>query len=440
MPSRHSKSGFKGGLFRQFILTQLIITILIAVMVLFWAGHIRRSEDRAQLQTTAESIAELTNQMNLPSSSLMARSLSTTTGFEVVFVAGDQIRAASPLSPSRQAAARLASRKTKTLTLSGDSEAVAFPLQEAGVTLVALQDHRPLFSYATGGVIWPLGGGLLVAIASAFIISRSIVWPLRRLAHHLQGQNSSTPLQLPSNLTTRTDEIGFLSTALQEERLELLSEQEVRRKSEHMALLGHLATGLAHEIKNPAAAILMHARTTKSEAGSLIMDEADHIVSLVNQWLFVAKPEPPVKKQYDLAILLRDLQEKLTPVLEFHRIQLVLRSPDSLPLLCDSLRLKQVFRNLIDNSIQAMPGGGIITIQLERIQDEIRFKIEDEGSGFSDNALSHFGETFYSEREGGMGLGLSLVTGVIQAHGGRVAASNSPNGSAQITGSLPAKI
>lgn len=84
-----------------------------------------------------------------------------------------------------------------------------------------------------------------------------------------------------------------------------------------------------------------------------------------------------------------------------------------------------------------MPGGGTVTLELTRCGAEgIRFTVSDEGTGFSRNALRHFGETFYSEREGGMGLGLALARGVIEAHGGSLSASNHPDGGALITGTL----
>ena len=84
-----------------------------------------------------------------------------------------------------------------------------------------------------------------------------------------------------------------------------------------------------------------------------------------------------------------------------------------------------------------MPCGGTITLELKKLDDDrAEFTLTDEGAGFSQMALEHFGETFYSEREGGMGLGLALATGVIKAHGGTLSADNQSRGGARITGTL----
>ncbi|HSP41966.1 MAG TPA: HAMP domain-containing sensor histidine kinase, partial [Luteolibacter sp.] len=98
----------------------------------------------------------------------------------------------------------------------------------------------------------------------------------------------------------------------------------------------------------------------------------------------------------------------------------------------DRHRLGQVFGNLLRNAIQAMPAGGEITALVSEIGDAVEVIIEDHGKGFSPAALERLGEPFFSEKEGGMGLGIAVAREICEAHGGRLAAENMPHGGARV--------
>ena len=109
---------------------------------------------------------------------------------------------------------------------------------------------------------------------------------------------------------------------------------------------------------------------------------------------------------------------------------------DGLLIQGDHRRLAQVFSNLIVNAIQAMPRGGSLSVRADKEASEVRITFTDTGSGFSPAALDHFAEFFYSEKEGGMGIGLSVAHEIIKAHGGRLSAGNLSSG-ACVTVVLP---
>jgi len=94
----------------------------------------------------------------------------------------------------------------------------------------------------------------------------------------------------------------------------------------------------------------------------------------------------------------------------------------------DARRLCQVFHNIILNAIQAMPGGGTLTITAR----DRAITFADTGPGFSASALSRWAEMLYSEKEGGMGIGLSVAREIIRAHGGRLSVANQPRGGAVV--------
>jgi len=432
----------RGGLFRRFILPQVVIAIAAGTLGLLWAAAQQRNQDHERMANVAAANAVFLENLKLPRSRQMAENLSVVTSSKVGFFMPDQgLVEGRGWSEDERAAALLAHDNPSQIAVSRGFNALVRPIADGRGSIVVIEPVGPLITFSKDSSVIPLLGMTLLAVAAAFLIARSVVRPLQKLATNIFSAPSEKEMILPDHLTRRHDEIGILARTLVEERNALLDEQERRRSSEKMALLGHLATSLAHEIKNPAAAIIMHAKAledhAKNPAGKLIREEGEHIISLVNQWLFVAKPQPPRNSESDLTKLLRTLKGKLHPLLKFHRCTLDLQLPESLSISCDSQRIEQVSRNLIDNAIKAMPCGGTITLELKKLDDDrAEFTLTDEGAGFSQMALEHFGETFYSEREGGMGLGLALATGVIKAHGGTLSADNQSRGGARITGTL----
>lgn len=435
--------GGRGGLFRRFIVPQILIIAAGSVLGIYWASVNQRGEEREQLAKVAVSNAELVENQNLPHSARLASHLSTITGYKIGLINDDGIiLSQTRWSEAESAAAKLATQHLEQAVLTQGIESAAAPLSPKGRYLVAIQASKPLLTITKGDNLLPLAFAIALAVASAFLIARLVVRPLQQLAASSSFSSLENEAELPRHLTERRDEIGTLSKALVQGHNALIKEQARRRSSEKMALLGSLTTSLAHEIKNPAAAIIMHAKSLEEQGGesqgTLIRGEGEHIVSLVNQWLFVAKPEAPQTSPTDLVDLLRRLQSKLEALLDFHQCQLVLSSPEQLVTECDSMRIEQVFRNLIDNAVRAMPRGGTVTIDLQASSAQtIAFSVQDQGGGFSETAIANFGQTFYSEREGGMGIGLALVRSVIEAHGGSVEVRNDSEGGAIVSGTLP---
>jgi signal transduction histidine kinase len=200
-------------------------------------------------------------------------------------------------------------------------------------------------------------------------------------------------------------------------------------KAQRFALLGALATSLAHEIRNPIAAIRLHGQLleqTQPASAGLIVHEAAKIEDMVNQWLFLTRPEPPRKTEIALADLLDQTVRLLEPVVEHADVHIKVTALSHRRVQADTHRLGQVFHNIILNAIQAMPDGGSLSITVT--EKEITFA--DTGLGFSPGALRRGGKMLYSEKEGGMGLGLSVAREIVRAHGGRLMLGNEPKGGA----------
>ena len=200
-----------------------------------------------------------------------------------------------------------------------------------------------------------------------------------------------------------------------------------------LAVLGKMAASLAHEIHNPVAAIRLHAQLGEPAALPLIRAEADRIESLVNQWQFLAKPTPPATSPVDLHDVVATVATALAAQAEHARVTIATNVPVGSLVRADRRRLEQALRNIAWNAIQAMPGGGKLTFEYR----DGRLGVLDTGRGFSPTALARGTELFFSEREGGMGIGLSVAHEIIRAHGGALTLENSPTGGASVWLKLP---
>ncbi len=209
----------------------------------------------------------------------------------------------------------------------------------------------------------------------------------------------------------------------------LAAETARRAESERLAMLGQMATGLAHEIRNPVAAIRLHAQLAgRGGSPELIVAEAEKIEGLVKQWMFLARPEPPARSRQEIGPVVGQALAVEAPAMRHAAVTVEVAIPDGLEALVDASRFGQALGNLLRNATQAMPDGGRIRVRARREGGGVSLVVEDDGPGFSPAALSRFGEAFFSEKEGGMGIGIGVAKGIIEAHGGRIAAANAGGG------------
>ena len=421
--------------------------LLSSLALAVWMNTWRQRESLAAFQHLAETNAAFVSHLRLPRSPELAQRLATILGTGVGFhFSGDKggnWPAGLDSTIDRMAAkSRPASRRT-----SGFEIATA-PLSEPGTHLVLLR-HAPAFgSGFPESVLIPSLALAAVCGALAFALARGIVRPLEALTDWLPNLAPESKTQpVPPAILSRQDEIGSLALALEQTGQRVRTELELRRQSERLATLGRIATSLAHEIKNPAAAIALHADLLSQaappesrESVGLIREEVDRITDLVNQWLFVAKSQPARTQPHDLRDLLTNLSRRLRPTFEHCRATFRLHDGPPAVVKADAPRIEQALRNLLINAAQAMPCGGSIDARIELSPSHVELRIDDEGSGFSEEALRRFGEPFFSEREGGMGIGLTLAREVILAHGGSLRPENRAPSGARLISRLPCAI
>jgi signal transduction histidine kinase len=399
-------------------------------------------ELRADLTAVASAHASFLKSTAFPVSSNLARDFSRLLNADVYFRSGDQLLP-DPPAPEREGLLALSAGDPPS-RIGADLDALAVPV--SGYDLVIGRRVEPAarmlahpWSLVPLSLIW------LLAICIAALLARGVVVPLRALATRLPSLASDLESEASVPGVNRTDEIGLLARAFQLTRAELRAERDRRLKAERLALLGRMGTGLAHEIQNPVAAIRMHAQVLERSAGDAaavslhnILDSAARIDSLVRQWLYLARPAPPERGTVPVRALIDRAVDDLQPVLRHGGVSVAVNANDALAASGDAQRLAQVLHNLVVNAVQAMGGSGRIEIRAAAVPpDLVRIEVADSGPGFSAAALARGRELFFSEREGGMGVGLSVCDEIIAAHGGSLALRNAEGGGAVATVELP---
>jgi two-component system sensor histidine kinase PilS (NtrC family) len=211
-------------------------------------------------------------------------------------------------------------------------------------------------------------------------------------------------------------------------------EEELRR-SERLVAVGQLATGLAHEIRNPLASLSgaielltsdLPSGDRNSETLALIVKrETSRLNRLVSDFLTYARPGPGRFEPVELARLFEELRA-LMKTDDGCAVELDIEVPNGLCALGNSDQLRQVFWNLVLNAAQSEPVDGVVRVRASKGADPrgLEICVEDRGCGFEPEALERIYEPFFTTKPKGTGLGLATVQRVVEAHGGRIAVAS----------------
>jgi hypothetical protein len=317
------------------------------------------------------------------------------------------------------------------------------------VTLT-LEDHSARTQVLAVAVAGSVAICAVLFMVLAVVIHRPMIELQLQMAKVQQGD-----LFVNVGFSDRDDEIGDLGRNFNEMVKQLReSREEIERlhrtqmsRAEHLATLGEMAAGLAHEIRNPLAGIagvveiIGRDLPPQSPAVSVLGEvrhEVTHINRIVTELLELARPKPPVYRAANLvsvaehaAIFARDQAAARGVTLE------IMRNPDVPMLEFDSGQIHQVLLNLLLNAVQACEQGGSVMVEFSVGQQQVTATVTDTGKGIPPEVLPNIFRPFFTTKGNGTGLGLSLARRIVEDHGGRLEATSEVGKGTQFRMVLP---
>ncbi len=222
-------------------------------------------------------------------------------------------------------------------------------------------------------------------------------------------------------------------TKQKQAKLELeRSNQQLQMQAQKLAIAGQIAAGIAHEVRNPLTSVngflqLMKTQyPERTDYFDIIFSEIKRIDFVLSELLVLAKPQSVHFQEVQLHELLEQVITllKTNAVLSNIDLKQPFKRQDAGAILADANQMKQLFINLIKNAIEAMPEGGSIYISTEKVLNEWKITIQDEGKGMSEEDIQKIYDPFFSTKKEGTGLGLTICATILKDHHGRMDVSS----------------
>ena len=384
----------------------------------------------SQVQPWMQSAPELVRSLGITGAALVGVGA-------LSFIFGDQLqRGAETLATTRRAAAEL-------LTLHQD---IVRSLSSGLITLTP--EGRVLTAnHAASEILRRPVGELAGAPIQEVLPGISDVLDTRRLDLRVPARGVELTIGATvSPLRDAKDQVIGRVVNFQD-LTELRRLEQHARRAERLATVGHLAAGVAHEIRNPLASIsgsieLLRASPQASEDDRTLMTivhrEIQRLNVLIGDLLDYANPRPKQPVDFDLGVLVDEVLQVARADVHFAQVELTSAVDSPLPLHADPANLRQVGWNLLRNAADAAaPAGKHVRIEARAHDGGARIVVEDDGPGIANELLSRVFEPFFTTKPHGTGLGLATCHAVVAEHGGAIDVASTPGKGTRMVVTLP---
>jgi two-component system, NtrC family, sensor histidine kinase HydH len=281
-------------------------------------------------------------------------------------------------------------------------------------------------------------GGVAAALVSGLLYLPHIVITWGHEHHYALEQYAEIVMFFAVGILTgvlsgrerrRRAELQETAEKLRRVYQELQETSEQVKRADRLSVVGQLAAGLAHEIRNPLASIDGAAEVldgtpesddVRREIIGIIRKECFRLNRLLSSLLLFARPSPPERKAVDIGVVLDSTVDLLSHSAG-REIRLKTEVDRPLPpVLLDREQITQVFLNLALNAAQAMPEGGDIVLSAREADGGVLVRVRDEGPGIPQQHLDRIFDPFFTTKETGTGLGLSVAHQIVTQHAGTI--------------------
>ncbi len=293
-------------------------------------------------------------------------------------------------------------------------------------------------------------GVAILGILLAYILTKQILQPIRRLAQ--ESGPAPGDASLPDEVKALSRRVYNLMENVDQAQSELERSQEHLAQAEKWALVGKLAAGAAHSIRNPLTSVKMRLwsmnrsldlTVPQREDLEAISEEIRHIDSIVSNFLQFSRPQKLQREKISPSAVVDQALKLLKNRLQLYGVKAKLERRAVLPeIMADPDQLREVLVNLVVNACEAMVGGGKLTIQEEEGEDGdlgrvAILKVTDTGPGIPEAIQEQVFQPFFSTKEEGTGLGLSIANRIVKDHGGRLSLQSQEGQGSTFTITLP---
>jgi signal transduction histidine kinase len=261
-----------------------------------------------------------------------------------------------------------------------------------------------------------------------------------------QMENFNVALQ--ERVREATSELRARNDELVQSYERVLSLRDALGRAEQMAAVGHMAASVAHQIGTPLNLISGYVQVIREEYGpdarvtrrlEIVQEQIAKVTSVVRTMLDHAR-RPTPREPTDLSALVQRVCDVARPKMTAMGVRLDFSMTEVPPVLADPVQLELAVLNLLSNGLDAMPGGGVLTISLAPSPEGVRIEVSDTGSGIAADLLPRIFDPWVTTKEAGRGsgLGLSITREVLAAHGGTVTVRSEVGAGSTFTLVLPA--
>ncbi len=300
-------------------------------------------------------------------------------------------------------------------------------------------------------------GVVFVGLGLFLVLYHRVLQPLRTLAAGVaqaEGRDAAAPVRGQDEVLDLTDRVRGLITDVDKVQTQLRESREVLAQSEKLAVVGKLAAGVAHSIRNPLTSVKMRLYTlertlrldeAQKEDFEVISEEIRQIDSIVRSFLEFSRPPKLKVRPVSLSDLVDSTLSLLAHKLESYHVDVLVQRDGRLPeVMADPEQIKEVLVNLLLNACEAMGVGGTITISEEEghMAPHGRvalLRIADTGPGVSEAMCGRIFEPFFTSKEEGSGLGLAIAARIMSEHGGWLHLASAAGKGATFVVGIPAK-